>query len=152
MVLQALVAEVRDLSESEAGNWVVRLMAIADGLDRELADPAELAALADRLIDVAETVGARSVTGVSAGGDRLAGAMAVRSAGRVRLVDGTSTNDPILVVETLLATGTQLLATARTLRAGGVGRVVGAAVLADPTALELARRELGDQVVALEVI
>jgi len=80
MVLQALVAEVRDLSESEAGNWVVRLMAIADGLDRELADPAELAALADRLIDVAETVGARSVTGASAGGDRLAGAMAVRSA------------------------------------------------------------------------
>lgn len=152
MVLQTLVDQMRDIPNGESDDWVVRLMAIAQGLDRELADPAGLASLADRLIGVAENLGARSVMGASAGGDRLAGAMAVRSAGRVRLVDGASTDDPILVVDTLLATGTQLLATARTLRAGRRGRVVGAAVLADPTALELARRELGDQVVALEVI
>jgi len=152
MVLQALVDEVRDRPEAEGAGWVVRLMAFADGLDRELADPDELAALADRLIGVAETLGAHTVTGASAAGDRLAGAVAVRSAGRVRLVDGAGPTEPVLVVDTLLATGTQILAAARTLRGDGVGRVVGAAVLADPTALDLARRELGDEVIALELI
>lgn len=151
MALQTLVDEVRDLPKVEGDGWVVRLMAIAEVLDRELADPIGLAGLADRLIGVADTLGARSVTGASAAGDRLAGAIAIRSEGRVRLVDGVSANDPVLVVDTLLATGTQLLATARTLRNGRVGRVVGAAVFADPMALELARRELGDQVLALEV-
>jgi hypothetical protein len=136
----------------EDGGWVVRLLALADALDHELADPGELEALADRLVLIAERLGAGLVTGASAGGDQMAGAMAVRSRGRVRLLDGSPTHDAVLVVDTLMATGTQVIARARQLRETGFARVVGAVLLADAAALEVAHAELGDEVVALEMI
>jgi hypothetical protein len=127
-------------------------MTLAEGLDRELAEPAELERLADSLVAVADQLGARSVAGASAGGERLAGAIAARSSGRVHLADGASTLDPLLLVETLMSTGTQVLAAARSFRATGVQRVMAAALVADPVALDTTRAQLGEQVVALETI
>lgn len=152
MVVEALVDEVRMHAGAEDGAWVVRLMALADGLDRELSDPDQLAMVVTRLIQVAETLGARSVAGASAGGERLAGAVAAKSAGRLRLADEASTQQPVLVVDTVLATGTQILAAAQRLRGMGIFHVVAAAVVADQAALDVTRRELGDHVEALEVI
>lgn len=152
MAIDSLVHELGAQKSAEPGSWVVRLMALAEGIDRELADPTELERLADRLVSIAEMLGARSVAGASQGGERLAGAVAARSSGRVRLADGAATLDPVLVIETLMATGTQVLATAKTFRDSGVERVMAAALLADPVALEFARAELGGQVVALEMI
>jgi orotate phosphoribosyltransferase len=152
MVVEALVDEVRSQTGAANGAWVVRLMALADGLDRELSDPDQLALVVTRLIQVAETLGARSVAGASVGGERLAGAVAAKSAGRLRLADDGSTEQPVLLVDTVLATGTQILAAAHRLRGMGVSHVVAAAVVADQAALDVARRELGDHVEALEVI
>jgi len=141
--------DARSSLNGHSDGWVVKLMSLADGLDRDLADPEELSRLADRLIGVAEKFGARSVVGASASGERLAGAVAARSAGRLRLIDGVSTREPVLVIETLMATGTQISATARALKQTGVIRIFGAALLADPVALETARGALGGEVVAL---
>jgi adenine/guanine phosphoribosyltransferase-like PRPP-binding protein len=141
--------DTRAFPRGQGDGWVVRLMSLADGLDRDLSDPRELSRLADRLIGVAEELGARSVVGASASGERLAGAVAARSAGRLRLIDGASTLEPVLIIETLMATGTQILATARALKQTGVTRIVGAALLADPVALETARGTLGGEVVTL---
>lgn len=152
VVVDALVDGVRRQPRAEEGAWVVRLMELADGLDRELADPTQLASVVQRLGEAADKLGARSVTGASASGERLAGAVAAQSAGRLRLTDGANTDQPVLIVDTILATGTQILATARRLQRAGVDRIVGAAVVADAAALDLTRRELGDQVLALEVI
>jgi orotate phosphoribosyltransferase len=152
MVQNVMPVADGELPDTQQGDWAVRLMALSEGIDRELASPDDLAALADRLIAVAAGLGATTVTGASQGGERLAGAMAVRSAGQVRLLDGVFDGRPVLIVETLLATGTQMLTTARALRADGAERVVGVAVLADQTGLEITRRELGDDVVTLGTI
>lgn len=152
MAIDGLIAEMPTANEAAPGTWFVRLMGLAEDLDRRLSEPSELEQMVDSLIAVAEHLGVRSVAGASAGGERLAGAIAARSAGRVHLADGAATLDPVLVVETLMATGTQVLATASNLRANGVRRVMAATLLADPVALELARAQLGEPVIALKTI
>lgn len=152
MAIDSLIRELRKADAAEPGAWLVRLLSLAEGLDRELAESRELERVADSLITVAEGLGARSVAGASLGGERLAGAIAARSSGRVHLADGASTLDPLLVVDTLMATGTQVIAAAKTFHETGVRRVMAAALIADPVALDMVRAELGEQVVALETI
>lgn len=150
MALETVLDVAKEIPERSDGEWVLRVMAIAEGLDRELADAERLAAVADRLIEVAEQLELRCLVGASPAGDHLIGAMSLRSGGRVtRRVGGS---DPTLVIEGVMATGTQVVRAARDLQSEGVERVAGVAVLADPAALEFSRAELNLDVRALELI
>jgi uracil phosphoribosyltransferase len=55
----------------------------------------------------------------------------------------------MLVVEGMLVSGAQMARAAARAKAAGAERVVGAAVLAEPTGLASCRREIGDEITAL---
>ena len=137
------------LGADDAG-WPDRVAALAENLRAELAGGASLRDAGDRIRQVAGEVGMQAVTGASRLGDQLAGAVVAVSNGGLHLA--TSADTDVLVVDGLLATGSQIEHAVRRLRAAGAERVVGVALVADREALEMCRSRTGAEVVALETV
>jgi hypothetical protein len=89
------------------------------------------------------------VTGASRLGDQLAGVVVAQSSGKLSLWAENGAEGTVLILEGLLATGTQLVMTAERAREAGATGLVAAAVLADPSVLESAEQELGGALIAL---
>lgn len=132
--------------------WVRSALAAAHDLEEDLADPAQLAEITRQLAEIADAAGAVMVTGASALGHQLAGLVAATAQPPVSLWAQNGARGTVLVLEGVLVSGTQIAMTARRARAAGADRVIGAAVIAEPTGLEMCRRELRDDVRALRTL
>jgi predicted phosphoribosyltransferase len=137
------------LAEDDAG-WPDRVMALAQALRTELSGSGVLQDVAQRVLDFAQGERVVAVTGASRVGDQLAGAAVAISSGRLHLA--TPTDVAVLVVDGLLATGTQIEQAVSRLRTIGTERVVGVVVLAESEALEACRAATGANVIALETV
>jgi uracil phosphoribosyltransferase len=137
------------LTADDAG-WPDRVTALALALRSELASNGVLQDVAQRVLELAEGQQVVAVTGASRVGDQLAGAAVAISNGRLHL--STPADVAVLVVDGLLATGTQIEQAVFRLRTIGTKRVVGVAVLAEGEALEACRVATGANVIALETV
>jgi hypothetical protein len=131
------------------GGWTAAIIEAGHALEEALANPANLYAVADQLGELANTLGAVMITGASAQGHQLAGLVAARAARPLTLWAQNGAHGTMLVVEGMLVSGAQMARAAARAKAAGAERVVGAAVLAEPTGLASCRREIGDEITAL---
>ncbi len=131
------------------GDWIDVILRAARDLEGSLADPDQLRSVTVQLADVAAATGARMVTGASPLGHQLAGLVAGMATPALTLWAQNGAHGTMLVIEGVLASGAQLTNTARRARAAGADRVVGAAVIAEPSGLASCRLELGDEIRAL---
>lgn len=114
------------------------------------ANPAVLTEIRDRLLEAAINANCSTVSGASRLGDQLAGAVSAASGGRLGLWAHNGASGSVMIIEGVLATGTQLVGMGHLAREAGADRVVPAAVFADPSAEHFVRAELGSDVVVLE--
>lgn len=142
----AVTAEPGDVG----GGWIEVIHRAGQDVEDALTDPAQLRDMTRRLAAVAADTGAAMVTGASPLGHQLAGLVVGMTQAPLALWAQNGAHGTVLVIEGVLASGAQLTSAARRARAAGATRVVGAAVIADPNGLEHCRRELGDEVRALE--
>lgn len=135
-------------------DWTRQLIALAQRVELDLGDSKHLDAVASRLLAVAREWGASSVVGASRLGERLAGAVATKSKGTLGLWSSQSngTAPSVVVVDALLASGSQIGKAIRAAKEHGAARTMAIAVVADGAALELARRDVGERILALEEI
>lgn len=149
MTLAQIVANGSRLKRHAAEDWPAPVIGIARQLDEHLADPASLKAVVIDLIKVAERFRCDAVAGASPLGERLAGAM-VASGDRLRLFSSARQDRCVLVVDGLLATGTQLSQAMRQARDAGATHTPAVALMADHDALKALRSRLkDDEVIAL---
>lgn len=139
------IAEVGDVG----GGWIAVIHRAGRDVEDALTDPAQLRDVTMRLAAVAAETGAAMVTGASPLGHQLAGLVVGMTQAPLTLWAQNGAHGTVLVIEGVLASGAQLTSAARRARAAGATRVVGAAVIADPSGLAHCRRELGDEIRAL---
>ena len=133
-----------------ASDWVGDATRAAHTLEEDLVDPARLDAVTDELVQIAHRCGATMVTGASPLGHQLAGLVVGRARPNLALWAQNGARGTVLVVEGVLVSGAQMSSTARRALAAGATRIVGVAVVADSAGLEVCRREIGADVVALQ--
>jgi orotate phosphoribosyltransferase len=149
IALDELAALGVRLREAAPDEWPFRIGDIARLLDEQLQSSEVLRACARRIDAIATELGCDAIAGASSTGHQLAGAAVAASANGLRLFSRGAPSASVLVVDSLLASGVQLLRTARDLRAAGAGRVVGCVIAADRDGAAICRREFGGDVVAL---
>lgn len=126
-------------------------IALAGRLEAEVADPATLLAVADRMVQLAISVECSAVAGASPLGERLAGAVVAQSKGALRLPVGEMNGSRVMFLDGLVNTGVQIARALRAARRSGMEKVVGGAVLGRCDALEVWRAE-GDQIEVLQEV
>lgn len=136
-------------TEAAPEHWVTAIVRVGRNLEEELVDPAALRAITAALAEIAIEMNAQMVTGASALGNQLAGALAAGDRPSLQLWAQNGAHGTVLVIEGVLASGVQMARTAKRARAAGAERVVGAAVLAEASGLEMCRGEMADEVRAL---
>jgi adenine/guanine phosphoribosyltransferase-like PRPP-binding protein len=136
-------------TEAAPEHWVTAVTRVGRDLEEELADPAALRAITEALAEVAIETNAQMVTGASALGNQLAGVLAAGDHPSLQLWARNGAHGTVLVIEGVLASGVQMARTARRAREAGAERVVGAAVLAESSGLEMCRGDMADEVRAL---
>jgi hypothetical protein len=131
------------------GGWTAAVIEAGHALETALANPKELQEVADQLGELATACGAVMITGASAQGHQLAGLVAARASRPLTLWAQNGAHGTVLVVEGVLVSGAQMARAAARAKAAGAERVVGVAVLAEPSGLASCRREIGDEINAL---
>jgi hypothetical protein len=134
------------------GRWLDRIHQAGRDLEDTLTDPVRLRDVTGHLAAIAADTGAAMVTGASPLGHQLAGLVVGMTQAPLTLWAQNGAHGTVLVIEGVLASGAQLTSAARRARAAGATRVVGAAVMAEPSGLASCRRELGDEIRALQEI
>ena len=130
-------------------DWLLRVLAGAQELDAALGDPRRLEEVARQVGQVARELGCDAVAGASPHGCIVAGAASVLSAGALSVWDRTNgVGRQVLVVEGVMATGTQMLRAANSVRERGAQSVAGVALVAAPVALVATRTQMRAEVVA----
>ncbi len=129
--------------------WIETVQRAVRDLEDSLGRGGRLSEVAAQLAAVVAATGATMVTGSSPLGHQLAGAVAGCADSRVTLWAQNGAHGTVLVIEGVLASGAQLIQTAKRARGAGADRVVGAAVVAEPNGLATCRKELGDEISAL---
>jgi hypothetical protein len=137
------------LREANPDEWPFRIGDIARSLERHLQSGDVLRAYAKEIDLIARDAGCEAIVGASSAGQQLAGAAVAASANGLQLFSQAHPVASVLVVDTLLASGVQLLRTARDLKAAGATRVIGCVIAADREGAALSRQELGEDVIAL---
>lgn len=134
---------------SHQASWVEQVTSAAHSVEESLSDRQSLDELARTLADIADSFGAEMVTGASSLGHQLAGVVASHSTRPLTLWANNGAHGTVLVIESVLASGVQLMSAARRAQAAGASRVVGAAVFGEPMGIERCRAELADDVVVV---
>jgi adenine/guanine phosphoribosyltransferase-like PRPP-binding protein len=124
------------LEHTWSTEWLSRAFRDQEAIASELADPDRLAAIAKAFVEIASANGAAWVVGASRDGERLAGAVALRSGGAVRLLNGAIDGQAILIVDPLLVTGAQIGDTVNDLRRRGATRLIAATIEANVASAE----------------
>ena len=148
MTLEEIGQRGSSLKHAAPQDWPAPAVSVARQLDDHLADPVRLKAVVMDLIGIATRFRCDSVTGASPVGERLAGAM-VASGQRLRLFSPARPGRCVLVVDGLLATGTQLSGAMRRAQDAGARRTPAVALMAEHDALASLRNSAGQEVVAL---
>jgi uracil phosphoribosyltransferase len=138
-----------ELRDSDV-DWADRVGELAERLRAELSGSDSLQEAAIRVADEAAKRKVHALTGASRLGDQLAGAVVAFSKGALHLA--TPADEDVLVLDGLLATGTQIEQAIRRLRRIGAQQVTGLALLAEREALESCRAATGSEVIALEIV
>ena len=141
--LAALAARLKT-SDDDRESWAPAVLGATRELEQEIAAGEALRLVAASVLNVAEDGGYEQVTGASRMGDQVAGAAVALSSKALRLWLGGPMNGPVLIVDGVLATGTQMAAMAQEARLAGASRVGGVAVVATRNGLRFARDEVGD--------
>lgn len=149
MTLKDIVGRSEEIGAPNE-EWPFRVAALAKGLETELAQPQVLRDIADQLLVLVERLGCEAVAGASYVGAQLAGVLVARSTNGLQLFAPDKPVDNVMVLDGVLATGTQIIRSVNSAREAGAKRVVGAALLADHEALRLCREVVRDEVLALE--
>jgi hypothetical protein len=132
--LAQLVDRLREIEGSDAIDLPFSLAEIAEELERELADPVVLRAVADEIGVAAQELGCSRLVGASDVGERLAGAaVAVGKNGLRPLGPDEHAND-VLVVDAVVLTGARLERAFAKLKARGITPRGVAALLASTPA------------------
>jgi uracil phosphoribosyltransferase len=127
--------------------WALRVAALSDRLAAHMSKRESLVSLADQVLRVARDHECTRLVGASEAGRRIVEAAGQRDTAMVLDRAGAK----VLLVDGLLATGTNLIAAAQRVRTAGASGIVVVAALAEVSAVEAVRRELGAEVVALEL-
>jgi orotate phosphoribosyltransferase len=135
--------------EGDPNDWPFLVNEVARSLDEQLQSGDSLRAFARRIDAIAQEHACAAIFGASSTGQQLAGAAVAASANGLRLFSHGAPTANVLVVDSLLASGVQILRAAREVKAAGALRVVGCAIAADREGAAVCRNELGDEVVAL---
>lgn len=130
-------------------DWAEQTLQLAHRLEADLGSDERFEGILGELQIQANRLGCEMVTGASGLGHQLAGALAHRSAGTLRLWVANGAAGTMLIVDGVLATGVQLGNRASAAKRSGATRVVGAVAIATDEGLEAARQMLGDEVIAL---
>lgn len=141
-----------DLSEASGSDWVQRVTELSDRLTEVLDNGPMLRELGELIALVAERFGASYLSGASRTGQRLAEEVIADPSHHLAFLPERGGHGTVLVVEGLMATGTQVLRAAGTARQAGAERTAVVAVLADPVAAAFVREQLSDEVVVLETL
>jgi hypothetical protein len=149
LAFEEVVALGIRLREASPDEWPFRIADIARSLDRQLQSSDILRAYAKRIDLIAKDAGCEAIAGASGTGQQLAGAAVAASANGLRLFSQASPATSVLIVDSLLASGVQLIRTARDLKAAGAKRVVGCVIAADREGAAVWQKELGEHLVAL---
>jgi adenine/guanine phosphoribosyltransferase-like PRPP-binding protein len=149
MGLETIERAVRGLRHTSEEEWPFAVAALARALDRELASPDALRAVAEELGEVAHRKGCDAVTGASPMGERLAAAIVATSRNGLRLLAPDQKAACVLLVDGVMATGTQLARTSRAIRSMGATRTPAAVVIADGEVLRRASDLVGEEIVSL---
>jgi hypothetical protein len=147
--MDRLAEERQAVGSALEDDWPFRVANLARNLEAELGRPGVLVEVADQLIAIAEEHGCEAVAGASRVGGQLAGALVARSSNGLRLFSPLDPVESILVLDGVLATGTQIARTVRAARHAGAKRAVAAAVLANHEAIDICRAEIDGDVIAL---
>lgn len=131
------------------GSWIEVIHRAGRELEDSLTDPNRLQEVTGQLAAVAADTGAAMITGASPLGHQLAGLVVGMTKAPLALWAQNGAHGTVLVIEGVLASGAQLTSAAKRARAAGATRVVGAAVIAEPSGLASCRKELGDEIHAL---
>jgi hypothetical protein len=148
MSLENIVANGSRLKRTSQQDWPAPLVGVARQLDEHLAEPASLRAVVVDLIEVARRFGCDAVAGASPIGERLAGAM-VASGDELRLFTSAHPARCVLVVDGVVATGTQLSRAMRHALDAGAKHTPAVALMAEHDALASIRNQFHDEVIAL---
>ena len=139
-------AAVRSVGDEQ---WPFAIAEVASALQGQLSSPGVLRAVAKQVDDIAHDQNCIAVLGASSSGDQLAGAAVAETTNGLHLFRPSEPAESVLIVDTLLASGVQILRAARSARTAGARRVVGLALIADRDGIEMCRAELPDGVVSL---
>jgi hypothetical protein len=134
------------------GGWLTSVAVAGREVEARMGDPERLDALTGWIAGVADLHKCGMVTGASRLGDQLAGVVAGASEGRLKLWAENGATGTLLVIDGVLASGTQVSRRAEQARRHGAHRVVGAVLVADPAGLDVCRRGMGDEVAAMSLL
>lgn len=132
--------------------WLTSIAMAGQDVESGMGEPERLGVLTGWIAGVADLHQCQMVTGASRLGDQLAGVVAAASKGRLKLWAENGAIGTLLVIDGVLASGTQVSRRAAQARRHGAHRVVGAVLVADPVGLDLCRRGLGDEVAAMRLL
>jgi adenine/guanine phosphoribosyltransferase-like PRPP-binding protein len=145
------LSEDRDaVASASPQEWPLRVAELARDLEVELGHPDLLLRVADQMLAFAKDHGCQAVVGASRVGSQLAGALVARSTNGLRLFSAADPVESVLVVDGVLATGTQIARAVRVARDAGVKQAAAAVVLGYQEAIEICRDEIDGDIVALD--
>jgi adenine/guanine phosphoribosyltransferase-like PRPP-binding protein len=148
--MEGLSASKEAIRTAAAADWPFRVADLARDLEVELGHPDVLTEIADRFVVIAEEYGCQAVMGASRVGGQLAGAVVARAENGLRMFSAVDPAEVVLVIDGMLATGTQIARAVRAMKRAGAKRAVAVAVLGNPDAIPICRDEIQDDIVVLD--
>jgi hypothetical protein len=148
--MRSLSDERKAVGSASPEDWPFLVSDLARHLEAELGQPDVLVEVADKLAAIAQDHGCQAVAGASRIGGQLAGALVARGVNGIRLFSAADPVDTVLVVDGLLATGTQIARAVRVAKDAGAKQTVAAVVLGNHEAIDICRDEIQGDVVVLE--
>ena len=118
--LAQLEDRLREIEDSDAIDLPFSLAEIGEQLERELADPTLLRAVADEISVAADELGCSRLVGASNVGERLAGAAVAVDKNGLRVLGPDEHAEDVLVIDGMVLTGTRLERTFAELRVRGI--------------------------------
>ncbi len=149
-IMRSLADNRKAVASARSEDWPFRVSDLARALEAELGRPDVLVAVANRLLTIAKDHGCQAVVGASRVGSHLAGALVARSVNALRLFSPAEPAESVLVVDGILATGTQVVRAVREARKAGAKHIVVAAALANHDAIGICRGAIQGDIVALD--
>lgn len=148
--LSDLADASKHIREGPDEEWPFRIAIFAREVDVAMGHPDLLREVADQLVVIAEQNGCDTVAGASPSGERLAGAVVALAENGLRLSSPQEPGQTVLLIDTILATGTQLLRAVGSAKRAGAQRTIGVVILANSEVVEKWGPEIADELVVLK--